>query len=340
MAFFSVIIPVYNAEKYLCRCIDSILKQSFQDYEVLLVDDASQDGSSEICEKLCKYNDKFKFEQVSHRGVSAVRNYAIMKALGRYLVFVDADDFIHADMLLQLYNIISTGENPDVCYMTSHYVITAGQCVINVVFTLDNLFKPDKNVSPDEFFGIVTKENNYVPGSTWLMVCEREFIRSHKILFDETIAWSEDCDFSYQILTQAENIKCCSFCGYYYYLDNYESASKKITKDKALSRMAVYHKWVSYFVEYGHTQIKYPREIREKIIQQLLSEYCQILCNYSDIVDKKERRIVKQKLQEERSLWRRCKDKRYKDYVKYGVVLGTMIQKSKRKIKRVIGFEK
>lgn len=88
----SVIVPVYNAEKYLQRCVDSILKQSFTDFEVLLIDDGSHDRSGELCDE---YGDKDNRVRVFHKengGVSSARNVGLDNALGDWLAFVDSDD--------------------------------------------------------------------------------------------------------------------------------------------------------------------------------------------------------------------------------------------------------
>ena len=92
MPFFSVIVPVYNAEGYLERCIESIKKQDFRDYEVIFIDDASQDSSPEICREVCNTDKRFRYYLKSHRGAAASRNYGMRRSVGNYIVFVDADD--------------------------------------------------------------------------------------------------------------------------------------------------------------------------------------------------------------------------------------------------------
>lgn len=90
----SVIIPVYNTARYLKRCIDSVLRSSYKEFEVLLVDDGSVDGSSSICRKYGKKDSRVKYYRQEHQGVSAARNRGIRESRGEWLVFVDSDDFI------------------------------------------------------------------------------------------------------------------------------------------------------------------------------------------------------------------------------------------------------
>ena len=101
MPQISVIIPVYNAEKYLNRCIDSILAQSFTDFEVLLVDDGSPDGSGEICDNYIAKDSRIRVFHKQNEGVSSARNMGLDNAIGEWVTFVDADDWIEKDTLEQ-----------------------------------------------------------------------------------------------------------------------------------------------------------------------------------------------------------------------------------------------
>lgn len=93
----SIIVPVYNAEKYLCRCVDSILGQEYQDFELLLVDDGSRDSSPEICEQYRERDSRVHVIHKENTGVSDTRNRALDVARGVYLQFVDSDDWVTAD---------------------------------------------------------------------------------------------------------------------------------------------------------------------------------------------------------------------------------------------------
>lgn len=91
----SVIVPVYNTEKYLKECIDSIISQKYDNWEAFLIDDGSQDQSYAICKEYKKkYPDKIFIKKIKHKGVSVARNYALKKAKGDYIVFLDSDDYL------------------------------------------------------------------------------------------------------------------------------------------------------------------------------------------------------------------------------------------------------
>ena len=98
----SVIVPVYNVEKYLKRCVTSILNQSYKNFEVVLVDDGSTDNSGKICDEMQGADSRIIAYHTKNGGLSAARNFGIEKASGDYIAFVDSDDFIKPDFLMQL----------------------------------------------------------------------------------------------------------------------------------------------------------------------------------------------------------------------------------------------
>ena len=112
MTKISVIIPIYNNAAYLPKCLDSLLAQSFQDFEGILVDDGSTDGSAIICDEYQKKDSRLKVYHIQNQGVSHARNVGIEKATGEWISFVDSDDWITPDFLATLYG--HTDENTDV----------------------------------------------------------------------------------------------------------------------------------------------------------------------------------------------------------------------------------
>ena len=102
----SVLIPVYNVEEYLEECVESVLKQSFQDFEIILVDDCSSDNSLNICKKLENSDSRIKVIcHKNNRGVSAARNTCLRAAIGKYIAYVDSDDIIKTEYLMEMYQL-------------------------------------------------------------------------------------------------------------------------------------------------------------------------------------------------------------------------------------------
>ena len=106
MPDISIIVPVYNVEKYIQYCIDSILHQSFEDFELILVDDGSTDLSGKMCDEYARKDGRIRVIHQDWAGLSSARNAGLSVAAGHYIAFVDSDDYIHKDMLLKLYNCI------------------------------------------------------------------------------------------------------------------------------------------------------------------------------------------------------------------------------------------
>lgn len=104
MAFLSIIVPVYNTENYFDNCIQSILSQSFEDFELILVNDGSTDGSGLKCDKYAKFDKRVRVFHQINKGVSSARNQGIAEAKGQYIGFVDSDDVIDSDMYETLIN--------------------------------------------------------------------------------------------------------------------------------------------------------------------------------------------------------------------------------------------
>ncbi len=100
--FFSIIIPLFNSEKYIEKTLESISNQNFNDFEVIIINDGSTDNAAAICEKYCLNDQRFKLYNQSNQGVSIARNEGIKLAKGKYLLFIDADDFIDGQYLENL----------------------------------------------------------------------------------------------------------------------------------------------------------------------------------------------------------------------------------------------
>lgn len=103
----SIITPVYNVEKYLEKCIKSILGQSYSDFELLLIDDGSEDSSGLICDNYAKKDQRIKTYHISNLGCAAARNYGLDHSCGDYICFIDSDDYVHPDFLKILISLIS-----------------------------------------------------------------------------------------------------------------------------------------------------------------------------------------------------------------------------------------
>ena len=192
---FSILIPVYNVDRYLSFCLDSICSQSYTNFEVIAVNDGSTDQSAEILQKYADKDKRIVVINSENKGVSAARNIAIEKASGVYVWMVDADDQIAPDALLTLSNVIQK-TSPDI-----------------VTFRYQKLYKNKKEPqasSPNceqrhqekfDFFRSIfdksDKSSHYTGGYVWLRVFKKSLIQN--ITFNESMHYYEDEDFFLRI---------------------------------------------------------------------------------------------------------------------------------------------
>lgn len=189
---FSIIIPIYKAEKTLKRCVNSILNQEFKDYEIVLINDGSPDNCLKICKEYKENNNNIIIINKKNEGVSKARNEGIKISKGKYLVFVDSDDYIQPDMLAKLYYIITKKEY-DVIYFGMNNVNQEGDII-------SSTHLKELSYSKEELYQGVEYliKHNYM-GFVGSKIIKREVIKKNKIKFDEKMNYSEDfmmsCDF-------------------------------------------------------------------------------------------------------------------------------------------------
>lgn len=182
----SIIVPVYNTEQYLPRCIDSILSQSFSDFEMLLVDDGSTDGSGAICDAYAAKDSRVRVFHEENGGVGKARNLGLDNACGEWLLFVDSDDYLCDDTGLgTLAKSIDTHPDCELVYFAGKVVGKLGEWS----YTL-NPFVYEFAYQCLEANCLTPK--NIVFGSVFVQCFKKSVINTHHIRFDETISYAED----------------------------------------------------------------------------------------------------------------------------------------------------
>ena len=192
----TIIIPVYNAEDFLDKCINSILKQSYQDIEILLIDDGSTDRSSEICVNLQKKDGRLKLFNQKNSGVSSARNIALKKAAGKYISFVDADDYIEPDFCKKMIEAIKCN-NADIAFCGINLVYK-NKC--NNIQGSNNDSGKISTIKKEEFEYYGYKERR----SVWAAIYKADVLRN--VSFPEDIAVGEDAVFLAKAIQKASKI--------------------------------------------------------------------------------------------------------------------------------------
>lgn len=192
MPAVSIIVPVYNAERFLEQCVESIIAQSYADFELLLVDDGSKDRSGEICDQYKQKDSRVKVFHLPNGGVSKARNHGLNQAQGQYVTFADADDWLEATAL-ETY-VKNFGEGIDIVRAGYKKEGKEQKAVSTKSFVTDNM---------SEYF--LETENSRYHAFVWNSMYKRELIGDQR--FDESISFCEDHLFSY-----AYYLKCRKFC--------------------------------------------------------------------------------------------------------------------------------
>lgn len=215
----SVIIPIYNTEKFLSKCLNSVKNQTFKDFEVIMVDDGSTDNSADICQRFEKEDSRFMYYYKENGGSGSARNMGLDKAQGDYIAFVDSDDFVEPDYLETLENQCSG----------NYDIIQGGMTLIRNGEKI--LLAPGFGECSDhEYVELVIKRKLHIFlfQSSVAKLYKKRFIKDNDIRFDESITVSEDCLFNTQLLPCVESIKLIEKASYNYLQDNSTlSRSKK-----------------------------------------------------------------------------------------------------------------
>lgn len=193
----SIIVPVYNSGKWLNRCIDSILAQTYADFEVLLINDGSTDNSPAICDEYAARDSRIRVFHKPNSGVSASRNLGISNSNGEFITFVDSDDWIDAEYLECLHDNIA-GADLSICDFE----------VLGTTERWRQKVQPGF-VSSDNFVDFIMKTYPFCYlTAPWIKLFRKSIIDSHNILFNESLDTFEDTVFVLDYLRYVTNISC------------------------------------------------------------------------------------------------------------------------------------
>ena len=216
----SFIIPVFNAENYIRHCIDSVLAQDYQDFEIILINDGSKDQSDIICQEYAQRDNRIVYLQQANSGVSTARNNGISHATGEWISFIDADDYIEPDYCSILQSIDSKNADWIFCGTSQSQEdktptqSIASQQLITQKSQIQSIWSQHMNTLP---FRVV-----------WGKFFRKSIITRNCILFDKNLRYGEDTLFNLQYLTHVSTIL---FCGeksakYVYYSNNIGAVKK------------------------------------------------------------------------------------------------------------------
>lgn len=211
----SVIVPVYKAEDYLSRCVDSLLAQTFNDYEVILVDDGSPDNSGKMCDDYAKQDNRIKVIHQLNAGVSMARQKGLDSARGEYVIHADPDDWVDSDMLASLYD-AAVKEDADMvmCDFYSHY----GDKTVYI----------QQRPSSLDHFTVLCELFQQLHGSCWNKLVRRACYNDYQVKFPVGVSFCEDLLTNATLLTH--NIKVAYLHKAFYHYDQEINPNSIVSK--------------------------------------------------------------------------------------------------------------
>ena len=205
----SIIIPVYNAENVIRRCVDSVLKQEYRDFELLLIDDGSRDASPEILDEYAAADERIRVIHQENAGVSATRNRALDLAEGTYIQFLDADDWITADATKLL---VRAAEEQKADMVIADFYRVVGERT-----SRKGDIEAEGAISREEYANWMLKNPaDYYYGVLWNKLFRRDLIEQHSLRMDPEMQWCEDFIFNMEYVLYTERIAVLSVPIYYY----------------------------------------------------------------------------------------------------------------------------
>lgn len=287
----SVIVPVYNTEKYLRRCVDSIVKQTLGDLEIILVDDGSKEPCALLCDELAKTDSRIKVMHKVNGGAGFARNAALEIAAGEYIGFVDSDDYIEPEMYEKLYaaavrydaDLVISGT----CFVGGNTFSKENEHLLKSYFEKDTVF--EKEDIQNLLLGVVgalpqEPDDSRYGVSVWKNLFRNTLIQERKIRFlSERKIMSEDTIFMVDYVKQSDRAVGIPEA-YYCYCRNEDSLSKSYSSTR-FERSIVFFKELE-----NHIADVVPKETYKIYLDRLIQSYARVFCS-QEVVHARDRKI-------------------------------------------------
>lgn len=285
--FFSVIIPMYNVKSYIAECLQSILCQSMKDFEVVIVDDGSTDGSAEIVRAFMEKDSRIRLISQKNTGQSGARNHGLREGRGDYIIFLDSDDFLlRDDFLADLSAEIKSTDADVVMYKYVKYF--GGDNPLSEKCHYSFLLAQGVSL-PDKLIPILAENDAYY-GSAWTKTVRRSILIDNGIFFDEGLC-CEDFDWSYRVIEKSKKITC---------IDKeyiaYRQRQGSVTKSGSLKNTADFLKMVEKYKErYESYDLDISEEMRLGLLATVAKLYSNLLINYGRLKPK-DKKLLKSEI--------------------------------------------
>lgn len=255
----SIIIPVYNASRYLAECLESVTAQTFQDIEIICINDGSTDDSLEILKEFQRRDARIKIINQKNQGVSVARNAGLEIGTGKYIGFVDSDDTITPEFFQTLYGIVEQNQC-DVVFSRS----------LSSERMLQNNRKYSKQEIRLQILPLYFKEDSH--NTIWNKLYSASVIKNNKIIFPVGKTHGEDAEFNIHYLLHTESLFALDYAGYHYRV-NKGSATRNVVKYNYLQQAVetLVKDWSSLVGDYISADVMY-RLKKERFITNIISQ--------------------------------------------------------------------
>ena len=287
----SIVVPVYNAEKYLEQCLNSIQNQTYKNFEVILVNDGSMDHSESICKGFVEGDSRFRYFLKSNGGASSARNFGLDHVRGDFITFIDADDWVEENHLEVLINNIKEN-NSDMAVSSIKKFDNSNNFYFRVYSNEEKYLLNYNKLNREEFLVILPKliaaNNSYKVAVSKLF--KKELVTD--VRFDESIVYGEDLEFFFKIYNDINSISYIDEVTYVYRLHD-ESSSSKFGQLHMEQELAIYKKMYERIEELGLPTIHYVNTLRNLLDYRKDYLDNRVLYNeYVEFLEKIEKKIT------------------------------------------------
>ncbi|EEI18208.1 glycosyltransferase, group 2 family protein [Lentilactobacillus buchneri ATCC 11577] len=232
---FSVIVPVYNIENYLSMCIDSVLKQQFYDYELILVDDGSTDHSGDICDRYSKSHEQIRVIHKGNEGPSAARNIGIDMANGEYIIFLDGDDMLREDTLSNVFLLINNSKFDIIIGNRTNWSINCEYISYDI-----NDIQGHSPSSIEELCEHIAQKKLQLPWDVYQTIYNRLFLLRSHVKFNIENSGAEDAEFFFRIIPKVRSFRITSLSFVNYRLGREGSLDNTKTYKTVMSQLLTF----------------------------------------------------------------------------------------------------
>ena len=268
---FSIIVPCYNIEKYVDQCIESVVAQSYLNWELILVDDKSTDLTVEKIQVWSDKDSRIRLYKKEHSGLPATRNEGLKHIRGDYVCLLDGDDYWDSNHLNNLLEIINKFP-ADMIIQNQHTNVYDGYSEDIILFS--------QNEKEKEPLDVVFSLKNKLPASAVLTVYKKHFLDNNKIWYNEKLNCSEDLDFFLNAISHNPQI-CFAYHKFYYYRHNNDGAmTYSMSGSMHQTRNMILKKWIEYY-NASNVEGYSGKLIAQKLAQDLCRQMYDVRLNYN-----------------------------------------------------------